>query len=142
MDGADVNCATNIRRDNANRPTLAAAYDTSAGTLQVVVEAPTLRGIKFVGPDSNCLGGPAVNVFGEGTQQNPPSYFNPLGAGGTVKLATGGVAVYQQHWRWKHRFAAAGGTNPYREYDVKTRSVVSVSYVPCEQIPACATAKR
>jgi hypothetical protein len=144
VDSVNVtHCSYDLVRDNANRPTVSAAYDTSAGTLQIVVEAPTLRGISYVhGTDPTCQLGPGANVFGPGTAPSPPSYFNPLGMGGTVRLATGGAARYDKRWRWKHSFASAGAPAEYRQYTVSMRSGVSVSYVPCRLIAACAAAKR
>jgi hypothetical protein len=135
-------CSMRITRDNANRPTVSAAYDTSANTLEVVVEAPTFRGITFVdSTDPNCQGGPGVNVFGAGKAQSPPASFNPLGAGATVKLSTGGTGTYRKATSWKHTFESATNPVPYRDYKATMQSSVTVSYAPCRLIPACAKAK-
>jgi hypothetical protein len=80
-DQANQTCTSRLVRDDANRPTLRAAYDTSANTLQVFVEAPTFRGGRHMSADFNCQNGPGTNVFGPGTTQSPPASFNPLGAG-------------------------------------------------------------
>lgn len=139
---SNTECSFDIVRDNANRPTVSASYDSSAGTLQVFVEAPTFRGIKFVnGKDPTCQVGPGVNVFGPGTAQSPPRYFNPLGAGGTVKLATGGSSRYDKTWAWKHEFASATPPVEFRRYKVSIRSGITVAYTPCRLIDACARAK-
>lgn len=141
-DASAKTCSMRIVRDNANRPTLTGAYDTSANTLQITVEAPTFRGIKLVdSTDPNCQGGPGVNVFGEGKSQSPPSYFNPLGAGATVRLSTGGSGRYDKAWTWKHTFEGASGPVPFRQYKVTIRSGVTVTYKPCRLIAACARAK-
>jgi hypothetical protein len=50
-DKAVQNCSSAIFRDPANRPTVSAAYDTAANTLQVVVEAPTFRGNHVCEPE-------------------------------------------------------------------------------------------
>lgn len=138
-DTAVQNCRSPIFRDTANRPTVTAAYDTSANTLQVVVEAPTFRGIKY--GDLNCADGPGTNVFGQGTSQTSPRFFNPLGAGGTVRLSTGGTARYDKKWKWTHTYASATNPAPYRDYTVTIRSKVTVTYAPCRLIAACAKAK-
>lgn len=138
-DAAVQNCLSPIFRDNANRPTVTAAYDTSANTLQIVVEAPTYRSIKY--GDLNCADGPGTNVLGPGTSQTSPAFFNPLGAGGTVRLSTGGTARYEKEWKWTHTFASATKPVPYRDYTASMRSKVMVTYTPCKLIPACAKAK-
>jgi hypothetical protein len=142
-DTAIKSCSMQIVRDNANRPTVAAAYDTSADSLQVVVEAPMFRGLKYV-PAANpgCRGGPGVNVLGPGASRRPPASFNPLGQGGTVRLTTGGTRRYEKTWSWKHTYASATNPVPYRTYKATIRSEVTVAYTPCRLIPACATAKR
>jgi hypothetical protein len=144
VDDADSKvCSLRIERDNNARPTLRGAYDTSAGTLQIMVEAPTFRSIKLTGgTDPNCIGGPGVNVFGPGAAQSPPSYFNPLGAGGTVRLVSGGTLRYDKNWGWKHEFDTATTPKDIRTYKVSIRSGVSVMYTPCQLIPPCAKAKR
>jgi hypothetical protein len=142
-DATAKTCTIRVVRDDANRPTVVGAYDTSANTLAITVEAPTFRGVKYVAAsDPNCQGGPGVNVFGPGTSQSPPSSFNPLGAGATVKLSTGGTGRYDRTWSWKHTFAPApSGPVPYRSYKATMRSGVSVIYRPCRLITACARAK-
>jgi hypothetical protein len=142
-DAVTKTCTMRVVRDNANRPAVVAAYDTSANTLAIMVEAPTFRGIMYAASsDPNCQGGPGVNVFGPGTSQSPPSSFNPLGAGATVKLSTGGSGRYDKTWTWKHTFAPApSGPVPYRLYKATIRSGVSVAYKPCRLITACAKAK-
>lgn len=138
-DTAVQTCTSRITRDNANRPTVSGAYDTSAGTLQITVEAPTFRGITF--SDLNCADGPGSNVFGPGMSQSPPASFNPLGAGGKVSLAKGGTVRYDKTWKWKHTYASATNPVPYREYKATMRSGVTVWYTPCRLITACARAK-
>jgi hypothetical protein len=140
-DQTSQTCTSRLVRDQTNRPTLRAAYDTSAGTLQIFVEAPTFRGSKHTSTDFNCQNGPGMNVFGPGASQSPPTSFNPLGAGGTVKLTTGGTARYSKSWSWKHTFAAAAGQVPFRTYKATMRSAVTVYYAPCAQITTCARAK-
>jgi hypothetical protein len=138
-DKAVQNCSSPIFRDPTNRPTVTASYDTSANTLQVVVEAPTFRGIKY--GDLNCADGPGTNVFGPGASQTPPKSFNPLGAGGTVKLSTGGTVAYTKSSTWTHTYASATSPPPTRDVDATMRSKVTVAYTPCKLIPACAKAK-
>lgn len=140
-DPSSQTCTSRLVRDNAARPTLRATYDTAAGTLQVFVEAPTFRGAKHTSTDFNCQNGPGVNVLGPGTSQSPPAAFNPLGAGGTVRLASGGTARYDRRWNWRHTFAGAAGPVPFRTYSAVMRSAVTVAYAPCRLIPACAAAK-
>ena len=140
-DPGNQTCTSRLVRDRANRPTLRAAYDTSGNTLQVVVEAPTYRGAKHTSTDFNCQNGPGVNVFGPGASQTPPRSFNPLGAGGTVKLSTGGTTRYDRSWSWKHTFTAASGPVPFRAYRARMRSGVTVYYRPCRLITTCARAK-
>jgi hypothetical protein len=140
-DQANQTCTSKLVRDNANRPTLRAAYDTSANTLQLFVEAPTFRGARHTSTDFNCQNGPGTNVFGPGTSQTPPAAFNPLGAGGTVRLSTGGSTRYDKAWTWRHTFAAAAGQVPFRAYKATMRSGVTVTYKPCRLIAACASAK-
>lgn len=82
-----------------------------------------------------------MNVFGEGKEQSPPAYFNPLGGGATVKLSKGGTGRYDRSWAWKHTFEAAAGPVPFRQYKVTMRSGVTVTYAPCRLITACARAK-
>jgi hypothetical protein len=140
-DQTNQTCSSRLVRDDRNRPTLRASYDTSANTLQIFVEAPTFRGAKHTSTDFNCQNGPGVNVLGAGTAQSPPAFFNPLGAGGTVRLTTGGTARYDKAWTWSHTFAAASGQVPYRTYKATMRSGVTVFYKPCRLIAACASAK-
>jgi hypothetical protein len=140
-DPTSQTCTSQLVRDAANRPTLRAAYDTSANTLQLVVEAPTFRGARHTSSDFNCQNGPGTNVFGPGTSQSPPASFNPLGAGGTVRLSTGGTARYDKTTTWRHTFAAASGQVPFRAYKATMRSGVTVYYKPCRLVAGCATAK-
>ncbi len=132
-------CSSTLTRDKANRPTIAASYDTSADTLQVIVEAPTFRGVRF--SDPSCADNPGTNVFGPGTSQSPPSSFNPLGAGGIVTLSKGGTERYGKRWSWKHTFASSTLPVPVRTVAATMRSTVTVTYAPCAQIAECATAK-
>jgi hypothetical protein len=140
-DPSSQTCTSKLVADRANRPSVRASYDTSANTLQLVVEAPTFRGAKHTSTDFNCQNGPGSNVFGPGTSQTPPASFNPLGAGGTVKLSTGGTTRYDGAWSWRHTFASASGQVPFRAYKAQMRSGVTVYYRPCRLITACARAK-
>jgi hypothetical protein len=138
-DKAVQSCSSPIFRDSANRPTVSAAFDASANTLQVVVEAPTFRGIKY--GNLNCADGPGTNVFGPGQSQTPPRSFNPLGGGGTVRLSTGGTASLAKSSKWTHGYASGTSPPPTRTVEATMRSKVMVAYTPCKLIPACARAK-
>ena len=140
-DSAIKKCHSTVGRDAKSRPTMRAAYDTAADTLQVIVEAPTFRGIKYGTADLNCQDGPGTNVFGQGASLTPPRAFNPLGSGGTVRLSKGGTARYDRTWKWQHTFASASNPTPYRDYKATMRSAVTVWYVPCKLIKECAGAK-
>ena len=124
--GPNLKCTLAVVEDPGIPSTFALSYDdTSGGTLQVTVTAPTFQGTKIVprGPNSakpGCTGGPGVNIF------SAPSSFNPLGQGDRVGLAKGGTRRYDRTWKWDHVFASATGVKPIRHYQAAIHTELAV----------------
>ena len=96
-------------------PTFIATYNSSQNTLQITnADAPTFRFTTASSADSNCFGGPGVNIF------SAPADWNPIGNGGGTVSANGGSVDYDKHWVWTHTFA--GGE--LRNYDATIHSTL------------------
>jgi hypothetical protein len=111
VDGPNLRCKASVVEDRSAPAVFSLGYDTSAGTLQANVTAPTFQGSRIVvqkganGSKPGCTGGPGVNVF------SAPASFNPLGQGAKVSLRSGGTRRYDKTWRWSQ--ASSGAKRTY-----------------------------